>query len=121
MVRHPDGVDAAEAAATAMCCFALAAVHKSAVRIGQSVIIFGAGMMGQVAAGLYRIAPTARVAIMDREPYRLSLGPETGSRRFARRWMMVGPGSPEWTGRVRKKSSAPASASAARRPTHGSV
>jgi threonine dehydrogenase-like Zn-dependent dehydrogenase len=75
VVRRPDGLDAAEAASMAMCCFALEAVHKSAVRIGQSVIIFGAGMMGQVAARLYRIAG-ARVAIMDSEPYRLSLVPD---------------------------------------------
>ncbi len=75
VVPVPDGIDTAEAATMAMCCFALEAVHKSAVRIGQSVIVFGAGMMGQVAARLYRIAG-ARVAIMDGEPYRRSLVPD---------------------------------------------
>lgn len=74
VVPLPDEVDLAEAATTAMCCFALEAVHKSAARLGQSVIVFGAGMMGQLAARLYRIAG-ARVAIMDSEPNRLALVP----------------------------------------------
>lgn len=74
VVPLPDQVDLAEAATMAMCCFALEAVHKSAARIGQSVVVFGAGMMGQLAARLYRIGG-ARVAVVDSEPYRLSLVP----------------------------------------------
>jgi len=70
----PDSVSTEQAATLAMCCFALEAVHKSAVRLGQSVVVFGAGMMGQIAARLYRLSG-ARVAIMDAVPSRLALAP----------------------------------------------
>ena len=64
VVPVPAGVALAEASIAAMFCFALEAVHKSRVRLGQKVVVFGAGLMGQLAARLYRMSG-AEVAVVD--------------------------------------------------------
>ena len=71
----PEGVSPRDAAMAAMFCFALESVQKSAVRIGDSVVVFGAGMMGQMAARLYHLSG-ARVCVMDSNMHRLSLMPK---------------------------------------------
>ncbi len=71
----PDGVCEREAALAAMFCFALESVQKSAVRIGDSVVVFGAGMMGQMAARLYHLSG-ARVCVMDSNTVRMGLMPK---------------------------------------------
>ena len=71
----PEGVCPQEASLAAMFCFALEGVHKSAARIGENVVVFGAGMMGQMAARLYRLSG-ARVCVVDSNAYRLGLLPE---------------------------------------------
>lgn len=73
----PNGVDPKGAALAAMFCFALEGVRKSRVNLGENVVVFGAGMMGQISARLYE-ASGARVAAIDSNPYRLDfLPPET--------------------------------------------
>lgn len=64
VVPVPEQVDLADAAIAAMFCFAIEAVHKSRVRLGQKVVVFGAGMMGQLAARLYQLSG-AEVAVVD--------------------------------------------------------
>lgn len=64
VVPVPDQVELADASIAAMFCFAIESVHKSAVRLGQKVVVFGAGMMGQLASRLYRLSG-ADVAVMD--------------------------------------------------------
>lgn len=69
VVPVPDAVDLADAAIAAMFCFAIEAVHKSAVQLGQKVVVFGAGMMGQMASRLYQLSG-ADVAVVDGLDYR---------------------------------------------------
>ena len=64
VVPIPEQVDLADAAIAAMFCFAIEAVHKSRVQLGQKVVVFGAGMMGQLAARLYQLSG-ADVAVVD--------------------------------------------------------
>ncbi len=64
VVPVPDEVDLVQAATAAMFCFAIEAVHKSRVKLGQKVVVFGAGMMGQYAARLYALSG-ADVAVLD--------------------------------------------------------
>lgn len=64
VVGIPDQVELSDAAIAAMFCFAIEAAHKSAVRLGQKVVVFGAGMMGQIAARLYQLSG-AQVAVVD--------------------------------------------------------
>lgn len=64
VVPLPEQVEFADAALAAMFCFAIEAIHKSAVRLNQKVVVFGAGMMGQFAARLYELSG-ADVAVVD--------------------------------------------------------
>jgi len=75
VVPIPEQVPFAEAAIAAMFCFAVEAVHKSAARLGQNVVVFGAGMMGQLAARLYQLSG-ARVAVLDGMDFRRKKLPE---------------------------------------------
>lgn len=75
VVPVPQGVAMGAASLLAMACFAIEGVYKSAPRLGQNVVVFGAGMMGQIAARLYRLAG-CRVCVMDPNPFRLSLLPK---------------------------------------------
>lgn len=75
VVPLPEGVCPQEASLAAMFCFALESVYKSDVKIGENVVVFGAGMMGQMATRLYQIAG-ARVCVMDSNEFRLNLLPE---------------------------------------------
>jgi len=71
----PGNVCPREASLAAMFCFALEGVHKSAVRIGENVVILGAGMMGQMTVRLYQLSG-ARVCVMETNAHRLSFLPE---------------------------------------------
>ncbi|AHF92921.1 alcohol dehydrogenase [Opitutaceae bacterium TAV5] len=74
VVPLPEGVCPQAASLAAMFCFALEGAHKSAVRVGENVVVFGAGMMGQMAARIYRLSG-ARVCVMDSNAFRLGLLP----------------------------------------------
>lgn len=71
----PEGVSPREAALAAMFCFSLEGVRKSQVQIGENVIVFGGGTMGQITARLYELMG-ARVAVMDSNPYRMGFLPK---------------------------------------------
>lgn len=75
VVPLPEGVCTQEASLAAMFCFALESVYKSAAKIGDNVVVFGAGMMGQMASRLYSLSG-ARVCVMDSNDFRLGLLPE---------------------------------------------
>lgn len=74
VTRVPDDVAPEAAAMAAMFCFALESVRKSAVTIGDNVVVFGAGVMGQIAARLYHLSG-ARVCVMDGNATRLGFLP----------------------------------------------
>jgi len=74
VVPLPDSVALRDAALAAMFCFAIEALHKSRVRLGEKVLIFGAGMMGQFASRVYGLAG-ADVAVSDNVDFRRSLLP----------------------------------------------
>jgi len=71
----PEGVDPQGAALAAMFCFAMESVQKSKVRLGENAIVFGAGMMGQLAARLYALSG-ARCGVVDSNAFRLNLLPD---------------------------------------------
>lgn len=75
VVPVPEQVDLADAAIAAMFCFAVEAVHKSSIQLGQKVVVFGAGMMGQLAARLYQLSG-ADVAVVDGLEFRRARLPE---------------------------------------------
>lgn len=75
VVPVPQGVSPRVASLLAMACFAIEGVYKSAPKLGENVVVFGAGMMGQIAARLYHLAG-ARVCVMDMNRFRLGLLPE---------------------------------------------
>ncbi len=74
VVPVPDDVDPKGAALAAMFCFALEGVQKSKVRLGENVVVFGAGMMGQLAVRLYELSGS-RTCVMDSNAHRLRFLP----------------------------------------------
>ena len=89
VVPIPETVDSASASVAAMFCFAIEAVHKSSVRLGQKVVVFGAGMMGQMATRLYQLSG-AEVAVVDGLDYRRDRLPDGV--------YVVGPDEQGWQG-----------------------
>lgn len=75
VVPLPDNVSAPVAAMMAMYCFALEGVYKATPRIGENVIVAGAGMMGQISARLFAMAG-CRVSVLDTNEYRLGFLPK---------------------------------------------
>lgn len=59
----------------AMLCFSLEGVYKANTRIGQNVVVLGAGMMGQITARLFHLSG-CRVFVLDSNVARLALLPE---------------------------------------------
>ena len=70
VVRLPETVSMPVASMMAMYCFALEGVRKEQPRIGENVVVAGAGMMGQVTARLYHLAG-CRVCVVDTNTLRL--------------------------------------------------
>lgn len=71
----PEGVDLREASLAAMFCFALEGVIKLNAKIGDKVVIFGAGMMGQIMSRLLEMMG-CNVLLADTDSYRISLSAE---------------------------------------------
>lgn len=75
VVPLPDNVPAPVAAMMAMHCFALEGVYKATARIGENVVVVGAGMMGQITARLFAMTG-CRVCVLDTNQYRLGFLPD---------------------------------------------
>jgi threonine dehydrogenase-like Zn-dependent dehydrogenase len=75
----PEGVPAEVLVFTDPACFALAAVHDAAIKLGDDVAVFGMGAIGLLAAQMARLNGAARVIVVDPMPDRLSLALDLGA------------------------------------------
>ena len=72
----PDGVKSEEAAFSSIGVIALASIRVANIRVGDAVVVYGAGLIGRMVAKMARIAGAIKVFIADVSDYRLSLIPE---------------------------------------------
>ena len=72
----PDGVDSAEATFGTLGGVAMASIRVAGIRPGDTVVVYGAGLVGQLVARLAKIAGALNVFVTDVSDYRLSMLPE---------------------------------------------
>jgi 2-desacetyl-2-hydroxyethyl bacteriochlorophyllide A dehydrogenase len=82
-VPVPDGLAPERAAFARMAAVSITAIRCSEIELGDSVLVFGAGLVGIFAAQLARMSG-ASVAIVDPEPRRLQAAEACGVRKTAR-------------------------------------
>ena len=70
VVRLPDAVDMLDAAFVFIATFPLAAVRKLAVEVGESAMVVGLGLLGQMSVQLLRVAGAVPVIAVDRSEAR---------------------------------------------------
>jgi len=75
--RVPDGLSSQEAALSYPCVVSMAAIRLSDVRLGDEVLVIGAGLIGNTAAQLFQCAG-ASVILADLSENRLTLARECG-------------------------------------------
>lgn len=78
MVRIPDGVDFREASTVALGSIAMQGVRRATVAVGEYVVIFGLGVIGQIAIQIAKNAG-ARVIGIDLDERRLRVAKENGA------------------------------------------
>ena len=76
MIEIPDDVDSEEAVFGTLGCVAMASIRNAQIRPGDTVAVYGAGMVGQLVARLAKIAGALNVFVADVSDYRLSMLPE---------------------------------------------
>lgn len=76
MVVVPDDVDPEEAVFGSLGCVAMASIRSAEIRPGDTVLVFGAGLVGHLLARLAKIAGALNVFVADVSDYRLSMLPE---------------------------------------------
>jgi predicted dehydrogenase/threonine dehydrogenase-like Zn-dependent dehydrogenase len=74
----PDGLGFPEASTVALGSIAMHGVRRAEVKIGEYVVVFGTGILGQLAVQLLRISG-ARVLAVDLDERRLNLAKESGA------------------------------------------
>ncbi len=67
----PSDVDPREAAFTVMCAIALHGVRVARVGLGESVVVYGLGLVGQIAAKLARLSGAMPVIGIDLDTFRI--------------------------------------------------
>jgi (R,R)-butanediol dehydrogenase/meso-butanediol dehydrogenase/diacetyl reductase len=77
--RAPDGIDDTVAALTEPAAVAAHAVARSGQKLGDLIVVVGAGPVGLLVAQLARLAGAARVAAVDTEPTRQELACSLGA------------------------------------------
>jgi len=77
--RTPDGIDENEAALAEPAAVAAHALARSAMNLGDLVVVIGAGTIGLLVAELARLAGAARVVAVDPSPVRRELACDLGS------------------------------------------
>ncbi len=79
VVKIPDGVDFTSAAIAFISSFALAAIRKTRLEIGESCLVMGLGILGQCAVRYARIAGAYPVIAADPKPERRELALRSGA------------------------------------------
>ena len=79
VIRIPDEVDLLDAAFVFIGTFPLAAVRKVAVEVGESAMVVGLGILGQMSVQLLRIAGAAPVIAVNRGDARRELALKLGA------------------------------------------
>ena len=79
VIRIPDEVDLLDAAFVFIGTFPLAAVRKVAVEVGESAMVVGLGILGQMSVQLLRIAGAAPVIAVNRGEARRELALKLGA------------------------------------------
>jgi len=78
LAKVPDGVSLKEASFIALACVALHGVRRSQVDIGDTVVVIGQGIIGQMCAQFARIAG-ARVVVSGHRDFRLKISRKLGA------------------------------------------
>lgn len=76
MVIVPDNVDSEEAVFGSLGCVAMASIRNAQIRPGDTVLVFGAGLVGHLLARLAKVAGALNVFVADVSDYRLSMLPD---------------------------------------------
>lgn len=76
MVVIPDEVDSEEAVFGSLGCVAMASIRSAQIRPGDTVLVFGAGLVGHLLARLAKVAGALNVFVADVSDYRLSMLPD---------------------------------------------
>ena len=79
VVRIPDNVSLLDAAFVFIAAFPLAAIRKVSVEIGESAMVVGLGILGQIAIKLLRAAGAVPVIAVDRDAARRELALQLGA------------------------------------------
>lgn len=77
-LKLPEGMPVEHAPFATMACIALTAVRLSEARLGQTVAVFGQGLIGNFAAQLMKCAGARRVIGIDPVPGRLAISARSG-------------------------------------------
>ena len=72
----PEDVDAEDATFAGLATVALASIRVAQIRPGDTAVVFGAGLIGQLVAKMAKIAGAAKIFVADVSDYRLSLVPK---------------------------------------------
>ena len=72
----PDDVGSEEAVFSSLGVIALASIRSANIRVGDTVVVYGAGLIGRMVAMMARVAGAIKVFIADVSDYRLSLLPK---------------------------------------------
>jgi len=78
VMRMPDGLGFKEASTVTLGGIAMQGVRRAQVQLGEFVVVFGAGNLGQLAIQML-IAACARVIVVDVEPKRLDIAENMGA------------------------------------------
>lgn len=93
--RIPDGVSSEEAAWTHIATFPMAALRKCRLEFGESVLVMGLGVLGQLALKLARAAGAAPVLAGDPAPGKRELAPKLGAD------LALNPSAPDFADRAK--------------------
>ena len=75
----PGGLAFEEGAFTTLVIIAMQAVRKARIELGENVLVFGAGLVGQLAAQLAKASGANKVVVLDRVQKRLDLALTCGA------------------------------------------
>lgn len=79
VVAAPPGLPPERAAFAYMAVIAIGGVRKARIELGESVLVMGLGLIGQLAVQLARANGARRVVGLDRHPFRLDLAQRCGA------------------------------------------
>lgn len=71
----PDNVDSEQAVFGTLACVAMASIRAAEIRSGDTVVVFGAGLVGQLVARFAKIAGALNIFVTDVSDHRLDMIP----------------------------------------------